>query len=99
MTERLDGDAGALGKVLEAVAEVVLVVDREGIIQYIKNVSRVLSEADGERERREWRKRTRGIGGSKVKVGFASETALERSDRSGYAPLNSEADGVVGLGV
>ena len=38
MTEGLDGDADALRKVLEAVPEVVLVVDREGTIQYINHV-------------------------------------------------------------
>lgn len=38
MTERLCQDAAALGKVLEAVPEVVLVVDGEGTIQYINHV-------------------------------------------------------------
>jgi PAS domain S-box-containing protein len=38
MRERLDGDAHALGMVLEAIPEVVLVVDREGTIQYINQV-------------------------------------------------------------
>lgn len=38
MTDGLDGDANALRKVLEAVPEVVLVVDREGTIQYINHV-------------------------------------------------------------
>lgn len=38
MTERLDGDADALGKLLEAVPEVVLVIDREGTIQYVNRL-------------------------------------------------------------
>lgn len=38
MKEALDGNAQALAKVLEAVPEVVLVVDREGTIRYINRV-------------------------------------------------------------
>lgn len=38
MKKRLDGDADALGKVLAAVPEVVLVVDLEGTILYINHV-------------------------------------------------------------
>lgn len=38
MKKRLDGDADALGKVLTAVPEVVLVVDLEGTILYINHV-------------------------------------------------------------
>jgi PAS domain S-box-containing protein len=40
MNQRLDGDADALGRLLEAVPEIVVVVDLEGTILYINHVEK-----------------------------------------------------------
>ncbi len=38
MTDRMDEDPGALGMILQALPEVVMVIDRGGTIRYINNI-------------------------------------------------------------